>query len=140
MIAPEDMAAIHKAAFTQSRAWSAEEFASLLAHPSVFACGDSRAFALVRVVADEAELLTIATHPLFQRQGHARAVMTAWQEEATKRGATRGFLEVASDNAAARQLYQACGYSQTGLRQAYYPREGARAADAVIMARDLTQG
>ena len=134
------MAAIHKAAFTQSRPWGAEEFTSLLAHPSVFACGDSRTFALVRVIVDEAELLTIATHPLFQRQGHARAVMAAWQAEAAKRGATHGFLEVASDNAAARQLYHACGFAETGLRKGYYLRGDAQAADAVIMARDLTQG
>lgn len=134
------MAAIHAAAFEQSRPWSAGEFASLLSHPGVFAVGDLRAFALVRVVLDEAELLTIATHPDAHRQGLARALMDTWQTEAARRGARRAFLEVALDNDAARALYASCGYIRTGLRPAYYPRTGAHAADAVIMARDLTQG
>lgn len=135
-----DMAAIHAASFTQSRPWTADEFAALLAHPGVFACSNGQAFALVRVIVDEAELLTIATHPDVQRQGRARALMAMWQSEAAERGAHRAFLEVASDNSAAQHLYLTCGFVQTGLRTGYYPRAGGTSADAVIMTRDLTLG
>ena len=48
------------------------------------------------------------------------------------RGAVHAFLEVAADNGAARALYQACGYSEAGLRSAYYPRVDAPAADGVV--------
>jgi ribosomal-protein-alanine N-acetyltransferase len=137
---PRDLAATHAAAFTQARPWSAAEFETLLASPFVFLCGDARAFALVRVVADEAELLTIATHPDHQRKGLARALMEAWQAEAARRGATRAFLDVAADNAPAEALYLACGYVRTGLRRAYYARPDGPAADAILMARDLTPG
>jgi len=134
---PADMAATHAAAFTQSRPWRAEEFADLLTMSGTFACGDARCFALIRVIADEAELLTIATHPDHQRQGLARALMTAWQAEAATRGAARAFLEVAADNPGAIALYDACGYQRVGLRRGYYPRPQAPASDAILMARTL---
>lgn len=134
---PQDMAATHAAAFTQSRPWSADEFAALLDQPHCFAVGDARCFALVRVVLDEAELLTIATHPGHQRQGLARAGMETWLAQAQARGATRAFLEVAADNGPALALYESCGFAPCGLRCGYYRREGTPAADAIIMARSL---
>ena len=137
---PHEMAAIHAAAFSQSRPWSADEFAEFLAQPAVFACESGQSFALVRVIADEAELLTIATHPSVQREGRARELMHMWQSEAVRRGAQHAFLEVAADNSAAQHLYLSCGFVQAGLRKDYYARAGGRAADAVIMTRDLTQG
>lgn len=134
---PDAMAAIHRAAFTQSRPWSAQEFSGLLDSPLVFAAGDARAFALVRVIADEAELLTIATQPDHQRQGLARRLMDAWQAEAAARGAATGFLEVAADNAPALDLYESCGFETCGLRRGYYKRTQGKAADAVLMRREL---
>jgi len=134
------MAAIHAAAYRQGRPWSEAEFRDLIAAPLVFALGDARAFALIRVVADETELLTIATHPAHQRQGLARALMAGWQAEAAQRGARRAFLEVAHDNAPARALYGACGFAECGLRRGYYARPDSPAADAVVMARPVTAG
>lgn len=130
------MAAVHAAA-TDDRPWSEDEFASLLDSPGCFAAGDARAFALVRVILDQAELLTIATHPDHRRQGLARALMADWQAAAARRGATRAFLEVAADNAPARALYDVCGYEAAGLRRGYYRRPTGPAADAVLMARTL---
>ncbi len=134
---PADMAATYAAAFTQSRPWSTQEFQTLLQSPHVFAAGDQRAFALVRVIADEAELLTIATDPAFQRQGLARQVMAGWQAEAARRGAVTAFLEVAADNTPAINLYESCGFESCGRRAAYYQRTQGQAADALLMQRDL---
>lgn len=134
---PAGMAALHRAGFTQSRPWSEAEFAGLLATPGTFACGDARGFALVRVIADEAELLTLTTHPAHRRQGHARALMDRWQTQAAAQGAARAFLEVAADNAPALALYERAGFRRAGLRRAYYARAGGRAADAVVMTRAL---
>jgi len=135
---PKEMARLHAAAFDQSRPWSAEEFAALLETPGTFATGEAAAFALVRVIADEAELLTIATDPARRRQGRARALLETVHAEAAKRGAARIFLEVADDNLAARALYETCGYSVVGRRKRYYRRLDGPAVDAVIMAHDLT--
>ena len=134
---PEAMAETHAAAFAPARPWRREEFSDLLATPGCFSLGDAACFALVRVIADEAELLTIATDPAHRRQGLARARMVAWMAEAATRGATRAFLEVATDNPAARALYRATGFAETGKRPGYYPRPGLPACDAVVMSRDL---
>jgi ribosomal-protein-alanine N-acetyltransferase len=137
-LAPATMATTHAAAFTQSRPWSEAEFADLLDNRLTFTVGDERCFAVVRVIVDEAELLTIATHPDHQRQGLARAVMKTWMELATQRGADTAFLDVAADNAPACDLYQLCGFSICGNRSGYYRRQNDPAVDAVLMRRALS--
>lgn len=137
MITAARMAALHKAAMTGNRAWSEAEFTKLLATPGCFAVGDARAFALVRVAADEAELLTIVTHPEHRRQGLARALMETWQAAAARRGATRALLEVAEDNIAARALYDDCGYGEYARRPEYYATTGDALVDAIGMDRPL---
>ncbi|WP_171053965.1 GNAT family N-acetyltransferase [Arenibacterium halophilum] len=135
---PEQMAALHLQAFRVPRPWSAGEFRTMLERPGTFAMGDTRAFALVSVIHDEAELLTIATDPALRRQGLARAVMQDWQAEAARRGATRAFLEVAADNKGAQALYATCGYVEAGRRKGYYAHPDGTHVDAVVMQRTLT--
>lgn len=134
------MAKLHAAAFTQARPWSAKEFSSLLDQRFCHLAGDAHCFALFRVIADEAELLTIATHPDAQRQGRAMACMSLWHDEARALGATHAFLDVAADNHAAMALYTACGYVQSGSRTGYYPRPDGAACDAILMSRSFSLG
>ncbi|ASM71255.1 MULTISPECIES: ribosomal protein S18-alanine N-acetyltransferase [Roseobacteraceae] len=133
---PLHMAHIHAAAFTSARPWSADEFAALLDNPHVFASSQPQGFALVREVAGEAELLTIAVHPDHQGQGIGRVLMVQWMDR-VRPTASEAFLEVAADNAPALALYTACGFGQAGLRAAYYPRANAPAVDAVLMRASL---
>lgn len=136
---PQEMATLHAAAFTQSRPWSADEFAALVSSPLCSTVGDTRCFALIRVIVDEAELLTIATHPDYLRQGLALQRMESWKELAHRRGATRAFLEVADDNAPARALYSKCGFEHCGTRRAYYSRSPLPSVDAIVMQCTFTQ-
>jgi len=140
LLMPAAMASTHAAAFTQSRPWSEAEFSELLDSRLTFVVGDARCFALVRVIVDEAELLTIATHPDQQRRGLGRLVMADWQNQAAQRGAVTAFLEVAADNHAARHLYANCGYSICGNRPGYYSRQNGPAVDAEVMRRALATG
>ncbi len=135
---PRDMAATHSAAFHPARSWRAEEFAALLDNRFCQVFGDRDCFALIRVIADEAELLTIATHPGQRRRGLARACMTRWHQAAAEQGAGRAFLDVAADNPAAQQLYTSCGYAICGRRAGYYARETGPAVDALLMTCTLT--
>lgn len=134
---PADMAATHRAAFTQSRPWSETEFSDLLSNRFTFAVGDTRCFALIQVIAGEAELLTIATHPNHQRRGLATQVMNAWHSHAISQGAERAFLDVAADNDPAIALYDACGYAPHGRRRGYYKRSAKESIDAIVMQRPL---
>ena len=127
------MARIHAAAYRLDRPWSHAEFSGLMDSPHVIALGDDRAFLLARIIADEAEVLTIATHPDHRRQGLAHALLARFHAAAQAKGAVTAFLEVAADNAPARALYLSAGYAQAGLRRGYYDRADGPAADALIL-------
>ena len=134
---PARLACIHAAAFRHARPWSAAEFAALIADPHGRLFDRDAAFALWRLVAGEAELLTIATAPQAQRRGHARALMAEALARLAAEGVTRAFLEVAADNAPALALYTGCGFTPAGRRRGYYQRTDGPAADAVVMTRPL---
>lgn len=137
---PDQLAQVHAAANDASGAWSVKDFTELLSSPLVFALGDPNCFCLARVVADEAEILTIATHPDHQRQGHARRVLADFEATAQSKGATLAFLEVGEDNTAACALYEGCGYQAVGTRTAYYTRANGQKVDALLMSKALTKG
>jgi ribosomal-protein-alanine N-acetyltransferase len=134
---PQALAATYAKAFDDTRGWSADEIANLLAHPTTFVSGDADSFAMVRVVADEAEVLTIATDPAVRRQGHARKALSAAHARAKAMGAIAIFLEVAEDNVAARALYASFGYTQVGQRRGYYKRAHGPAVAAFVLRRGL---
>lgn len=121
--ASDRLAAVHLACF--AKPWSSTEFAGLLAQTAVHGFlardGDQDAgMALLRVVADEAEILTIGVVPDARSRGMGGALLTALERTAQQAGAARVFLEVSHANAAARHLYDQAGYSEIGLRKAYY--------------------
>lgn len=134
---PEALAALHARAFTVQRPWSSAEFADLLDSAFVFAVGSDAAFAMGRVIADEAELLTLATDPQHQRRGLGRMMLDAYHAQAVERGATRSFLEVAADNFGAIALYESAGYKSDGRRPGYYHMQNGARVDAVLMSRAL---
>ena len=134
----EVMARIHAAAYRLDRPWTRAEFSALIDSPHVIALGDDRAFILARIIADEAEVLTIATHPDHRRHGLARALLAQFHAVAQAEGAVTAFLEVAADNPPALALYLSAGYVQAGLRRAYYDRADGPAADALILRCHLT--
>ena len=127
--------AIHGAAFGAA-CWSAESLTSLLAAPSTFGFLDDGGFILTRVIADEAEILTLAVMPKQRRQGIARSLLEAALAEARRRGASEIFLEVAETNAAAIRLYARAGFAQAGLRRDYY----GPGASALLLRKPLTSG
>jgi ribosomal-protein-alanine N-acetyltransferase len=77
-------------------------------------------FAVLTVIAPEAELDAIAVVAGFQRRGVARALLEAVVREAVNRGATDVLLEVRTSNLAARAFYRSMGFEERGSRKAYY--------------------
>lgn len=132
---PQQLATLHAAAFFPERGWSPGEIQSLCASSLVHCHAEAHGFALVRTIADETELLTLAVDPAFQRRGIADTLMRTWLETST---AERAFLEVAADNAPARALYAKYGFAETGRRKRYYPRASGKAVDAVLMQAAVT--
>ncbi|HEX5281439.1 MAG TPA: GNAT family N-acetyltransferase [Micropepsaceae bacterium] len=135
------MAAIHAECFEHS--WSQESFCTLLGSPGVFglltcrAHGQIGSFVLVRVAADEAEILTLATLPAERRSGSASGLVRTAIEQAKKRGAVRCFLEVAETNQPALSLYHKLDFEQVALRPHYYESRTHAGVAAVVMRREL---
>lgn len=136
---PDALAAIHAAAFTDPRPWSAADFASLLASPSVFLCTLPQGLVMGRVILDECELLTIAVHPQAQGRGLGAGLLAAFEAESVARGARTGFLEVSQANPVAQRLYARAGWRETGRRRGYYRHVSGAPCDAVLMARTFAQ-
>ncbi|HBM40944.1 MAG: ribosomal-protein-alanine N-acetyltransferase [Roseobacter sp.] len=136
---PQDMARIHAAAFVHDRAWTAQEIADLLASPFVTYLAEPQGFALTRLIAGEAELLTLAVDPAAQRQGIGRRLLQRWMDGLEAQADT-AFLEVAADNTAAIALYTSAGFRQTATRRGYYQRKDAPSVDALILSRQFTHG
>ena len=127
-----ELAALHARAFDAP--WSAAEFAQLLDGPGVFAIAEPDGFILIRVVADEAEILTLAVRPEARGAGLGGRLVGQGAVRAAQAGARRLFLEVAETNAAARALYARAGFAQIGHRKGYY--DGGR-TDALVLGLDL---
>ena len=131
-----ELAAIHAAAMTLPRPWSSSEIGALRLMPGLVEIALPGGFALGRVMADEAELLTIAVHPDHRRAGLGTALLGSYHDAALCRGAATSFLEVAETNAGARALYARAGYTPAGRRKGYYT-EATPPVDALILQRSL---
>jgi ribosomal-protein-alanine N-acetyltransferase len=127
----DELASLHAKCFTTPRPWSASEFASF--EDNAFLLGGPQGFLLGRVVADEAELLTLAVDPAARRKGVARSIVESFKIRATEDGATVAFLEVAADNAAAIALYHSTGFEEAGRRRAYYRHPDGSTLDALVL-------
>jgi ribosomal-protein-alanine N-acetyltransferase len=136
------LAKAHAAAFDAP--WPPEAFSALMATPGVFALAavnhEPVGVILMRAVAGEAEVLTLAVDPAHRRCGVARSLLLAGLAQAAAMGAEEAFLEVAADNLPALALYREVGFEQAGLRGGYYHRPDGETVDALVLRRTLNRG
>jgi [ribosomal protein S18]-alanine N-acetyltransferase len=113
-------------AFTDEllRSWAHLE---LLRAPSM---GRVVGFCNYWLVADELNILNIAVHPDFRKQGYASVLVQHIVDVARERKARVVSLEVRVSNHAARSLYRKFGFCEVGTRPKYYADNGE---DAVLM-------
>ena len=76
------------------------------------------------------DIHNIAVHGDFRRKGVARLLLQKVLDEAERQSITRVMLEVRKSNLPAQQLYEAVGFSTTGIRKGYYSDDGE---DALAM-------
>lgn len=134
---PEAMAAIHAACFTTPRPWSAAEIASFLDSPHSFVLHEPDGFVIGRVVAGEAELLTLAVDPKARQRGTGGRLVDRFLAEAQARGAESVFLEVSDQNLPAQSLYARKGFTQKGKRSGYYQTPEGKRLDALLLVRAI---
>ena len=139
------IAKLHAASFR--RGWSDGEFEQLLtdrnvvAHRATIGRGLGKfvlgGFILSRLVAGEAEILSVAVATQRRGRGLARALLNLHLRRLAGLGACAVFLEVDEDNTAARRLYSRAGFREVGRRSGYYQQNGGPSATALVLRRDL---
>jgi len=92
--------------------------------------GDLAGYVSAYLVAGELQINDIAVAPDRRRRGLARLLLDDVLALARERGAALATLEVRPSNVAARALYAARGFVETGRRTGYYPESGE---DALLM-------
>ncbi len=141
---PDALAVIHAASFAAA-AWPASEIGDLLSAPGGYAvvaetsgpAAQATGFIICRVIAGDAEVLTLAVDPAHRRHGLGQALLEAGCGLAQGLGAQSVFLEVAADNDPAIALYESAGFGRVGLRRGYYAKGRASPTDALVYRRAL---
>lgn len=131
---------LEREAFGQM-AWHTEDFESAISSkcdfPLVIQAGaDSiglAGYAVLRIIAPEAEIENICVAPACRRSGVGETLMEEMLRLAAERGADRVFLEVRAHNEPAKALYLKSGFVESYRRKNYYqgPTE-----DAIIMMKE----
>jgi len=94
-------------------------------------------YGIMSVAGGESHILNICVRPAYQRRGVGRTLLDHLLEVARARRADTALLEVRPSNHGARRLYAEMGFSEVGMRRAYYPAPQGR-EDALILGRALT--
>ncbi|MHA1157182.1 MAG: GNAT family N-acetyltransferase [Alphaproteobacteria bacterium] len=137
----QSLSALHGAIF--ERAWSDDEFTSLLSRRGVTAWGVTQrrwfrarelaGFILMKVTEDEAEVLTIAVRQQARGRGLGRLLMEEALRALYSERVKACFLEVDASNVSALGLYRSLGFQQVGERKG----DNAGGSGALVMRLQL---
>jgi ribosomal-protein-alanine N-acetyltransferase len=135
------LAELHGASF--HRGWGEGEFEDMLSQRNTLAHrlrlrSKLIGFAISRIAADEAEILSIAIAPGHRGRGLSRQLLLTHLGHLTGRGVRTVFLEVEENNLPARRLYDRAGFAIAGRRERYYREAGGEQMNALVMRRDLS--
>ncbi|MCM0754373.1 ribosomal protein S18-alanine N-acetyltransferase [Desulfovibrio aminophilus] len=106
--------------------WTEEQFRLGLERGAFHILGMRRGDRIVgyiaySVIAEEMEVMNLAVHPEFRRQGLGAGLLDAALRHCRQAGAREGFLDVKESNLPAIDLYRKFGFKQIGVRKRYYP-------------------
>jgi ribosomal-protein-alanine N-acetyltransferase len=135
------LAQLHGASF--HRGWGEGEFESMLRERNTLVHRlrlgrRTIGFAVSRMGADEAEILSIAVDAAYRGRGWSRNLLLIHLGHLAGHGVRTIFLEVEENNLPARRLYERNGFSTVGRRESYYRQSGGEQLNALLMRRDLS--
>jgi ribosomal-protein-alanine N-acetyltransferase len=130
-----ELLSIESASFIQP--WSRASFLSELrkAPPSLYLIRKEPSACILGYicfwpVADEIQMLNLAIHPDYRRQGLGRELVTFLLVQAEEKGISKVLLEVRVSNQAAIALYRSLSFEVLYRRPGYYEPDGE---DALVM-------
>jgi ribosomal-protein-alanine N-acetyltransferase len=135
------LAQLHGASF--HRGWGEGEFESMIAERNTLVHRlrlgrKTIGFAVSRIGADEAEILSVAVDQSHRGRGLSRTLLMTHLGHLAGRGVRTIFLEVEENNQPARRLYARCGFVVVGRRERYYKQANGEQLNALLMRRDLS--
>lgn len=126
-----DLPAVYLIECQSPSPWSLKQLAEELATPGALqlVCGPAAGgrpigFLMARLIADEAEILKVATARESQRRGAASHLLNSFVALARRQGVSRIHLELRAQNLPARALYEKHAFEMTGRRPNYYTGPG----------------
>lgn len=122
---------IHAESFP--KAWKEADIGELFQVPGTYAFVADEGFGILRVMAGEAELLTIAVKPYCRKKGVGNSLMGAMRRFLKEQGSRMFFLEVRESNYEACSLYRKLGFMEIARRRGYYTNMDGTVEDALIM-------
>jgi len=125
-----------------AEAWTPSQYQSALTSPGVLAkifyeVDEPKGFWLGRKIGDEAEILLIASHRDYRRQGLGQHILKDAVDYYRHVGVQNLHLEVREHNLAAQNLYIHLGFQYVGRRPKYYRLANGHHEDALNMTCDL---
>lgn len=134
------IAALHAASF--HRGWSEDEIERLLLDRSILTHRATvrrrlAGFIMSRIVAGEAEILSVAVNSGQQGRGLAQSLLRLHLGRLAGLGVKTVFLEVDEHNEPAIKLYRGTGFYEVGRRTGYYPGGPSGPSNALTLRRDL---
>jgi len=135
------LAQIHGASF--HRGWGEGEFETMLTERNTLVHRlrmgrKTIGFAVSRMAADEAEILSIAVAESHRGRGLSYNLLLTHLGHLAGRGVRTVFFEVEENNQPARRLYERAGFTVVGRRERYYRHGGGEPLNALLMRRDLS--
>src|ERR1700730_10645032 len=135
------LAQLHAVSF--HRGWGEGEFEDMLSQRNTLVHrlrlrSKFIGFAVSRIAADEAEILSIAIAPGHRGRGWSRQLLLTHLGHLAGRGVRTVFLEVEENNQPARRLYDRAGFAVAGRRERYYRKAGGAELNALVMRGDLS--
>lgn len=138
--AAELLTRIHEECFPKY--WNREAFTNFFEVKNTFAVvaqsADEPAGMMVyRVVAEQADIITLAVRPAFRRARLAAKMLADSLAHSHEIGAKKMFLEVEAGNDAAIKLYENAGFIHLNRRKLYYQQLDGSLTDALVMSKKL---
>ncbi|MEA1991759.1 MAG: ribosomal protein S18-alanine N-acetyltransferase [Thermodesulfobacteriota bacterium] len=120
----DDLVALEEICFPH--AWTEQQFWLCLKQKQYYIFGlknggELAAYMSFFNVADEMEILKLAVHPAYRRNGLGKRLLGLVLQNCIEMGIEQAYLEVRRSNTAALALYTGFGFIQTGTRKKYYP-------------------
>lgn len=136
-----NLAQLHGESF--HRGWGEGEFETMLTERNTLVHRlrmgrKTIGFAVSRVAANEAEILSIAVADGYRGRGLSRNLLLTHLGHLAGRGVRTVFLEVEEYNQPARRLYERAGFAVNGRRERYYQQASGEPLNALLMRRDLS--